>query len=138
MATNGHGIGPDHVTPIGSDSANTYFEERYFGSDADTIATPAAELNDYWNGGGGDDTFTDAGAAAGYTTYEDLWGADTIGMAGGNDLVISRDGGDVITIGNTGNGVGVVDAAMGVSTVRIYPTHDKDHVYGQKDDTVNG
>lgn len=60
-------------------------------------------------------------------------------MKGGNDFVVSRDGGDIITLGNNADGdVSGGKDTKGVSTVRIYPTHDKDHVFGQKDDSANG
>lgn len=59
-------------------------------------------------------------------------------MSAGNDLVISRDGGDTIMLGNTGPSAALAKDGPGVSTVRIYPTHEKDHVYGQKDDTLRG
>ena len=56
---------------------------------------------------------------------EDHGGKDTIDTAGGNDLVISRSGGDIITL----NGNGDTD----INTVRVYPTHEKDHLFGFKD-----
>jgi len=39
-------------------------------------------------------------------------------------LIISRDGGDIITLGG--------DAEASIQTVRIYPTHEKDHLFGSK------
>lgn len=118
-----------------------HFEKRYFGADADTLTALMNEESDYWNMGGGDDTFT-SDLQTGYETYEDLWGQDMVDMKGGNDLVISRDGGETIKLGNEGaGGIGTGDTVQdkkGVSTVRIYPTHEKDHVYGQKDETTRG
>merc|ERR1712003_423038 len=64
------------------------------------------------------------GLATGYDTIEDKGGDDTIIATGGNDLIISRDGGDIITLGG--------DGSASISTVRVYPTHEKDHVYGRK------
>ena len=81
--------------------------------------------NDYTNSGLGDDMVT--GQATGYEIIEDHGGDDTIIASGGtgNDLIISRDGGDFITLGGDGD--------MSINTVRVYPTHEKDHLFGWKD-----
>ena len=79
--------------------------------------------NDYSNSGLGDDTMV--GIADGYDVLEDHGGDDTIMGNGGNDLVISRSGGDFITLGGDGN--------ASISTVRVYPTHEKAHNFGFKD-----
>jgi hypothetical protein len=97
-----------------------FFERFFYGVNDDTIT---GTENDYHNSGLGDDTVT--GFATGFEVLEDHGGKDVIDTAGGNDLVISRSGGDIITL----NGDGVDN----INTVRVYPTHEKDHVFGFKD-----
>ena len=54
-------------------------------------------LNDHYISGLGDDTVT--GTAASFEVIEDMGGSDTIMAAGGmDDLIISRSGGDTITL----------------------------------------
>merc|ERR1712151_3059 len=94
----------------------------------DTMATPPANavntaaVGEEFFYGVGDDMITIAGPND-YTNSG--LGDDTIISAGGNDLIISRDGGDFITLGGDGD--------MSINTVRVYPTHEKDHLFGWKD-----
>ena len=103
------------------DADPDYFEEFYYGVSDDTIAVASA--NDYHNSGLGDDTVT--GFATGFEILEDHGGKDVIVSSGGNDLIISRSGGDFITLGGDGD--------ANINTVRVYPTHEKDHLFGWKD-----
>ena len=73
--------------------------------------------------GSGDDTVT--GGVGNYEILEDFAGNDIITADSFDDLIISRGGGEIIT----GNG----DGEDTVQTVRVYPTHDKDHYFGAKD-----
>jgi hypothetical protein len=73
--------------------------------------------------GGGNDTIT--GEEDEFEILEDFAGNDDIVADSYDDLIISRGGGDFIT----GNG----DGDETVQTVRVYPTHDKDHYFGAKD-----
>jgi len=107
------------------DQADVHFEEFFYGVGGDTIAVVGE--SDYHNSGLGDDTLT--GVAAGFEILEDHGGKDTIDTAGGNDLVISRSGGDFITLGGDGDTM--------INTVRVYPTHEKDHLFGWKDQGDN-
>jgi len=79
--------------------------------------------NDYHNSGLGDDTVN--GFPTGFEVLEDHGGKDIIDTMGGNDLVISRSGGDTITLNGNGGTM--------INTVRVYPTHEKDHLFGFKD-----
>lgn len=81
-------------------------------------------LNDYTNSGLGNDELT--GAADSFDVIEDHGGDDTIIAGTGDDLIISRGGGEIIT-GGGDNG----DAT--VQTIRIYPTHETDHLFGWRD-----
>lgn len=75
--------------------------------------------------GGGDDTIM--GMAMEFEILEDFAGNDMIMAAPKDDLIISRDGGEIITGGG--------DGGTTVQTVRVYPTHEKDHYFGVKDPT---
>jgi len=97
-------------------------EEFFYGVSDDTFTVTE---NDYYNSGLGDDIVT--GFATGFDTIEDHGGADTIMALAGDDFVISRSGGDFITLGGDGDTM--------VNTVRVYPTHEKDHLFGWKDQT---
>ena len=44
--------------------------------------------------------------------------------------MISRSGGDVIRLGNTPTPGPSNPGSAGVSTVRVYPTHEGDHLFG--------
>jgi hypothetical protein len=113
-------VGEDPAVNILDDPA-VYGEEFFYGVTGDTIAV--AGESDYHNSGLGNDMLT--GVAGGFEILEDHGGKDTIDAAGGNDLVISRSGGDIITLGG--------DGVDNISTVRVYPTHEKDHLFGWKD-----
>lgn len=104
-----------------SNGSDVFGEEFFFGVEDDTISLT---LNDYTNGGLGDDSPT--GAAESFDVYEDHGGNDTIVGGTYDDLIISRGGGEIIT-GNGDNGDETVQ------TIRIYPTHETDHLFGWRD-----
>lgn len=78
----------------------------------------------YLNSGLGNDKIT--GVAASFEILEDHGGNDEIKAKGGNDLIISRDGGEIVTGGGEETG-------LMIQTLRVYPTHEKDHLFGAKD-----
>ena len=73
--------------------------------------------------GAGDDDIN--GEPGELEILEDFGGNDDIIADSADDLIISRGGGEII------EGKGDGDAT--VQTVRIYPTHEKDHYFGAKD-----
>ena len=110
-------VDPQAVNAV--DDPAVFFEEFYYGVGGEDITVT---LNDYVNTGLGDDTVT---GGAGYNIIEDHGGDDTITGGAKDDLVISRDGGEIITL--------LGDANASINTVRVYPTHEKDHLFGWKD-----
>ena len=116
---------PDQATEtddtMDADGNPLYGEQIYYDVEGTTIIL--AGNDDYLNTGLGDDTVT--GAADNFEIIEDAGGKDTISAGTYDDLIISRSGGEIIT----GNGDGMTT----VQTVRVYPTHEKDHFFGWKD-----
>lgn len=109
------------INPLPMDDTTVFGEEFFYGVEDDTITLT---LNDYTNSGLGDDTIT--GAASSFDVYEDHGGDDTITAGTHDDLIISRGGGEIIT-GGGDNG------DLTVQTIRIYPTHETDHLFGWRD-----
>lgn len=83
--------------------------------------THANTLNDYVNSGLGDDTLIGGG---GFNVLEDHGGNDMMIGGAKDNKFISRDGGEII--------VGLGNANTKINTVRVYPTHEKDHLFGWK------
>lgn len=108
------------------DGNDIYGEQIYYDVEGTTFTLLGND--DYVNTGLGDDVVT--GAEDNFEIIEDHGGKDTITAGTYDDLIISRGGGEIIT----GNG----DGDTTVQTIRVYPTHEKDHFFGWKnpDDTT--
>lgn len=111
--------------PEESDLAATELvgERLAWGVEDDTDVMSGLPSHDHLISGSGDDTVT--GTALMFEILEDFAGKDTITADSYDDLIISRGGGEIIT--------GAGDGMLTVQTVRVYPTHEKDHFFGAKD-----
>lgn len=112
---------PDDKIPTNAlDDSSQAGEKFYFGAEISRIQTTQ---DDHYNTGLGNDIVM--GKANSFETIEDHGGNDLVLSMGGNDLLISRDGGDFYMLsGDNGD--------KSVQTVRVYPTHEKDHLFGWK------
>jgi len=111
--------------PEESDLAATELvgERLAWGVEDDTDVMSGLPSHDHLISVSGDDTVT--GTALMFEILEDFAGKDTITADSYDDLIISRGGGEIIT--------GAGDGMLTVQTVRVYPTHEKDHFFGAKD-----
>ena len=87
-----------------------------------TDETFTVSLDDYTNSGLGDDIVT--GLNNQEDVIEDHGGKDIVDTRGGDDYFISNSGEDIVRFGQKNKDQ---------NTLRLYPTHDKDHLFGWKD-----
>jgi hypothetical protein len=103
-----------------SPADNTTGVDQIFHDATNEVFTTTKD--DYHNSGLGNDTVT--GLNNEEDVIEDHGGKDVVRTLGGDDLFISNSGGDIVDFGQK-NG--------DQNTLRLYPTHDKDHLFGWKD-----
>jgi len=113
---------PRNVLNLDSDD-NVQWIEAFSVNGMEDAENTNAGTNAHIISGGGNDNII--GTEAEFEILEDFAGNDEIEANTKDDLIISRGGGEIITGGGDGD--------LTVQTVRVYPTHDKDHFFGQKD-----
>ena len=116
---------PRNVLNLEADSTDVQWIEAWSVKGSESATKTNAPSHGHIISGAGDDTLM--GQSEEFEILEDFGGEDTIMAGTKDDLIISRGGGEIIT--------GMGDGEDTVQTVRIYPTHEKDHYFGAKDPT---